>query len=99
MVCALSVKYISINLFVLPFLIKQYHFIRNVLLCYLKIKITVIYNLSVLCKENIFNKAFFTVLVQACLRAPHVVADEAKLAIVFTYFFCHNPTQLNPELG
>ena len=27
------------------------------------------------------------VLVQACLRAPHVVADEAKLAIVFTYFF------------
>ena len=26
-------------------------------------------------------------LVQACLRAPHVVADEAKLAIVFTYFF------------
>ena len=27
------------------------------------------------------------VLVQACLRAPPVVADEAKLAIVFTYFF------------
>ena len=27
------------------------------------------------------------ILVQACLRAPHVVADEAKLAIVFTYFF------------
>ena len=27
------------------------------------------------------------VLVQECLRAPHVVADEAKLAIVFTYFF------------
>ena len=27
------------------------------------------------------------VLVQACLRVPHVVADEAKLAIVFTYFF------------
>ena len=26
-------------------------------------------------------------LVQACLRAPHEVADEAKLAIVFTYFF------------
>ena len=26
-------------------------------------------------------------LVQACLRAPPVVADEAKLAIVFTYFF------------
>ena len=25
-------------------------------------------------------------LVQACLRAPPVVADEAKLAIVFTYF-------------
>ena len=29
----------------------------------------------------------FSFLVQACLRAPHVVADEAKLAIVFTYFF------------
>ena len=28
------------------------------------------------------------VLVQVCLRAPPVVADEAKLAIVFTYFFC-----------
>ena len=26
-------------------------------------------------------------LVQACLRGPHVVADEAKLAIVFIYFF------------
>ena len=26
-------------------------------------------------------------LVQACLRAPLVVADEVKLAIVFTYFF------------
>ena len=26
-------------------------------------------------------------LVQACLRAQPVVADEAKLAIVFTYFF------------
>ena len=26
------------------------------------------------------------ILVQACLRAPHVVADDAKLAIVFTYF-------------
>ena len=26
-------------------------------------------------------------LVQACLCAPLVVADEAKLAIVFTYFF------------
>ena len=25
-------------------------------------------------------------LVQACLRAPYGVADEAKLAIVFTYF-------------
>ena len=25
-------------------------------------------------------------LVQACLRAPPVLADEAKLAIVFTYF-------------
>ena len=29
---------------------------------------------------------FHIILVQACLRAPHVVADEAKLAIVFTYF-------------
>ena len=28
-----------------------------------------------------------TKLVQACLRAPLVVADEANLAIVFTYFF------------
>ena len=26
-------------------------------------------------------------LVQACLRAPPVVAEEAKLDIVFTYFF------------
>ena len=26
-------------------------------------------------------------LVQACLHAPPVVSDEAKLAIVFTYFF------------
>ena len=26
------------------------------------------------------------ILVQACLRARHVVADEVKLAIVFTYF-------------
>ena len=26
-------------------------------------------------------------LAQTCLRAPHMVADEAKLAIVFTYFF------------
>ena len=26
-------------------------------------------------------------LVQACLRGPSVVVDEAKLAIVFTYFF------------
>merc|ERR1739838_786783 len=26
----------------------------------------------------------FSLLVQACLRAPHVVVDEAKLAIVFT---------------
>ena len=30
-------------------------------------------------------------LVQACLLAPPVVADEAKLAIVFTYF-CFSPT-------
>ena len=29
----------------------------------------------------------YKLLVQACLRAPPVVADEAKLAIVFTYFF------------
>ena len=29
----------------------------------------------------------FCKLVQACLHAPLVVADEAKLAIVFTYFF------------
>ena len=27
------------------------------------------------------------ILVRACLRAPLVLADEAKLAIVFTYFF------------
>ena len=33
------------------------------------------------------NLRLVTFLVQACLRAPHVVADEAKLAIVFTYFF------------
>ena len=30
-------------------------------------------------KDSIFQ------LVQACLRAPHVVADEAKLAIVFFF--------------
>ena len=37
-----------------------------------------------------------------CLRAPQVVADEAKLAIVFTYFFlsfyyafCFSPTSGN----
>ena len=35
----------------------------------------------------LFSPTFFFFLVQACLRAPHVVADEAKLAIVFTYFF------------
>ena len=29
----------------------------------------------------------YFILVQACLRVPPVVADEAKLAIVFTYFF------------
>ena len=29
----------------------------------------------------------YNILVQACLPAPTVVADEAKLAIVFTYFF------------
>ena len=28
-------------------------------------------------------------LVQACLRAPAVVVDEAKMAIVFTYFLVH----------
>ena len=28
-----------------------------------------------------------TFLVKACLRAPPMVADEAKLANVFTYFF------------
>ena len=33
------------------------------------------------------TKRSWPFLVQACLRAPHVVADEAKLAIVFTYFF------------
>ena len=30
---------------------------------------------------------YFFLFVQACLRAPPVVADGAKLAIVFTYFF------------
>ena len=33
-------------------------------------------------------------LVQACLRAPPGVADEAKLAIVFTYFFFFFPLRL-----
>ena len=33
------------------------------------------------------GKTTIMFLVQACLRAPHVVADEAKLAIVFTYLF------------
>ena len=32
-------------------------------------------------------EVFHSILVQACLCALHVVADEAKLAIVFTYFF------------
>ena len=40
---------------------------------------------------NIYSKENSTIrwdlLVQACLRASPVVADEAKLAIVFTYFF------------
>ena len=35
----------------------------------------------------LFSPTFFLLLVQACLRAPPVVADEAKLAIVFTYFW------------
>ena len=41
-------------------------------------------------QENVYNNMSESdrfVLVQACLRAPHVVADEAKVAIVFTYFF------------
>ena len=36
---------------------------------------------------SILGPLIFLILVQACLRAPLVVADEAKLAIVFTYFF------------
>ena len=48
--------------------------------------------LELICKEinHFFKFEFFngsSILVQACLRAPHVVADEAKLVIVFTYFF------------
>ena len=35
-------------------------------------------------KKKFKSKTF---LVQACLCAPHVVTDEAKLAIVFTFFF------------
>ena len=38
----------------------------------------------ILIKQNIL---FRQILVQVCLRAPPVVADKAKLAIVFTYFF------------
>ena len=42
-------------------------------------------------------------LVQACLRAPPVVADEAKLAIVFTYFFLFffssTPSAFHPLRG
>ena len=41
-------------------------------------------------QTTVYNKYYchyIFVLVQACLRARHVVADEAKLAIVFTYFF------------
>ena len=37
-------------------------------------------------QPSMCHSACCLVLVQACLRAPHVVADEAKLAIVFTYF-------------
>ena len=37
-------------------------------------------------------------MVRACLRAPHVVADEAKLAIVFTYFFLFGPGGLHTPL-
>ena len=33
-----------------------------------------------------YVNCMYYILVQACLRAPPVVADEAKLAIVFTYF-------------
>ena len=35
-------------------------------------------------------------LVQVCLRAPLVVADEAKLAIVFTYFLPHLAKRRDP---
>ena len=46
---------------------------------------------------------FHLLLVQACLRAPHVVADEAKLAIVFTYFFLFSssspPSTFHPLRG
>ena len=35
----------------------------------------------------VFIVASSVILVQACLRAPHVVADEAKLTNVFTNFF------------
>ena len=33
------------------------------------------------------------------LRAPSVVADEAKLAIVFTYFFSFTPSAFHPLKG
>ena len=38
-------------------------------------------------------------LVQVCLRVPPVVADEAKLAIVFTYFFSFSSSSFDPLRG
>ena len=71
-------------------------------------------------KKNLWAEIFFfyflwdeiisvpcqQILVQACLRAPHVVADQAKLALVFPYFlfsffsfffyaFCFSSTSRN----
>ena len=52
--------------------------------CFLKkLHVEAVHRFSEVCLE--YSGRFL--LVQACLRAPHVVADEAKLAIVFTYFF------------
>ena len=49
------------------------------------------YNQQISCRQNsITFSCVFTIkqeLVQTCLRAPHMVADKAMLAIVFTYFF------------
>ena len=42
-------------------------------------------------KVDTLHRIFEQKLVQACLCAPPVVADEGKLAIVFTYF-CHTRT-------